>query len=129
MISYIMKKEKMSFKDAIALVRKSRPSVLPNLGFERQLKRYEEELRANATRNSKRKEGKINESGRSQFLFRTELMPMLGGNQKLKDKLLSANVRNLMDKISDKDLQVIRTYNRTSTVFLTQETRLRIRSL
>jgi hypothetical protein len=36
-----MKKEKMGFKDAIALVRKSRPTVLPNLGFERQLKRYE----------------------------------------------------------------------------------------
>lgn len=86
-------------------------------------------MRANPTRNSRRKEGKINESGRSQFLLRTELMPMLGGNQKLKEKLLSANVRNLMDKISDKDLQVIRTYNRTSTYLLMQEIKRRIRSL
>jgi protein-tyrosine phosphatase len=40
-----MKKLNMSFKDAIAYVRKSRPSVLPNLGFERQLKKYEEALK------------------------------------------------------------------------------------
>jgi len=40
-----MKKENMSFKEAIAYVRKSRPAVLPNLGFERQLKKYEEVLK------------------------------------------------------------------------------------
>jgi hypothetical protein len=34
-------KEKLTFKEAIAIVRKSRPKVLPNLGFERQLKKYE----------------------------------------------------------------------------------------
>lgn len=56
-------------------------------------------------------------------------MPLLGGNQKLKEKLLSANVRNLMDKISDKDLQVIRTYNRTSNVLIMQGIKRRIRSL
>lgn len=58
-----MKKEKMTFKDAIALVRKARPSVLPNLGFERQLKRYEEDLRLNNirhSRNLKKKDIKIN---------------------------------------------------------------------
>jgi 2-polyprenyl-6-methoxyphenol hydroxylase-like FAD-dependent oxidoreductase len=124
-----MKKEKLAFKDAIALVRKSRPSVLPNLGFERQLKRYEEDLRAsNArnSRNSRRKEVKFSESGKSQLLFRTELIPILGA-QKLKEKLMSANVRNLMDKITEKDLQVIRTYNRSRTSLPTQAT-TRIRS-
>lgn len=33
-----MKKNKLNFKDAIAEIRKYRPTVLPNLGFERQLK-------------------------------------------------------------------------------------------
>ena len=36
----MMKKKNMNFKDAIAEVRKYRPKVLPNLGFERQLKKY-----------------------------------------------------------------------------------------
>ena len=36
-----MKKQKIGFRDAIAILRKARPSVLPNLGFERQLKKYE----------------------------------------------------------------------------------------
>lgn len=40
-----MRKEKMDFKDTISFVRKARPKVLPNLGFERQLKKYEETLR------------------------------------------------------------------------------------
>jgi len=35
-----MKKNNWGFKEAIAFVRKSRPIVLPNLGFERQLKEY-----------------------------------------------------------------------------------------
>jgi hypothetical protein len=35
----------MSFKEAIAFIRKFRPTVLPNLGFERQLKKYEEFLK------------------------------------------------------------------------------------
>lgn len=33
-----MKKCKLTFKEAITEVRKYRPKVLPNLGFERQLK-------------------------------------------------------------------------------------------
>jgi hypothetical protein len=37
----------------------------------------------------------------------------LSGAQRLKEKLMSANVRNLVDKITEKDLQVIRTYNRS----------------
>lgn len=36
-----MKKHSWSFKDAIAYLRRHRPSVCPNLGFERQLKEYE----------------------------------------------------------------------------------------
>jgi protein-tyrosine phosphatase len=37
-IAYLMRKKNWSFKEAIAFVRKERPNVLPNLGFERQLK-------------------------------------------------------------------------------------------
>ena len=40
-IAYLMRKKNWSFKEAITFVRQSRPSVLPNLGFERQLKEYE----------------------------------------------------------------------------------------
>lgn len=36
-----MKKNNLSFKQAIKLVRDIRPIVLPNLGFERQLKEFE----------------------------------------------------------------------------------------
>jgi len=36
-----MKFKGWGFKEAIAEVRKHRPTVLPNLGFERQLKKYE----------------------------------------------------------------------------------------
>ena len=39
-----MKKNSWGFKEAIAFVRKSRPEVCPNLGFEMQLKKYEKEL-------------------------------------------------------------------------------------
>lgn len=41
-----MKKNKWAFKDAIAFVRRSKPNVLPNLGFERQLKEYEKVLKS-----------------------------------------------------------------------------------
>ena len=43
-IAYIMKKNNWSFREAITEVRKYRPKVLPNLGFERQLKDYEKKL-------------------------------------------------------------------------------------
>ena len=42
-----MKKYKWIFKDAISFVREAKPSVLPNLGFERQLKKYEEDVLGN----------------------------------------------------------------------------------
>lgn len=50
----------MTFKDAIALVRQGRPSVLPNLGFERQLKMYEKSAMklTSFSRGSKRSEVK-----------------------------------------------------------------------
>jgi hypothetical protein len=62
-----MRKERLTFKDAITLVRKSRPNVLPNLGFERQLKKYEEALRSGVknSRNSRRSEVRTSESGKS----------------------------------------------------------------
>jgi hypothetical protein len=52
----MMRFSKMGFKEAVAEVRRHRPSVLPNLGFERQLKKYEEQLRVTSkiSRNSKR---------------------------------------------------------------------------
>jgi len=50
----------MSFKDAISSIRKARPTVLPNLGFERQLKKYEEILKkaSKQSRNSRRNDVK-----------------------------------------------------------------------
>ena len=39
-----MKTRKLGFRDAITIVRKRRKSVLPNLGFEIQLKKYEREI-------------------------------------------------------------------------------------
>ncbi len=43
-ISYFMKKNNWTFKDAVKFVRDKRPVVLPNLGFERQLKEYENNI-------------------------------------------------------------------------------------
>jgi hypothetical protein len=53
-----MQKNNWSFKDAIAFVRASRPKVLPNLGFERQLKEYEGQLRQNNLALERRKGSK-----------------------------------------------------------------------
>lgn len=39
-----MKKNKIGFKSAIAMVKSKRPGVCPNLGFEMQLKKYEIEV-------------------------------------------------------------------------------------
>ena len=39
-----MKSRKLGFRDAITIVRKRRKNVLPNLGFEIQLKKYEREI-------------------------------------------------------------------------------------
>lgn len=70
-ISYLMKKHQMSFKEAIALVRKARPAVLPNLGFERQLKKFEEELKVSgggtsfAARKVRLRQLKVDDYGKS----------------------------------------------------------------
>jgi len=49
---------------------------------------------------------------------RTEVLPLLAG-QKTKEKLLSSNFRNLVEKMTEKDLEVIRAYNRSSKSALT----------
>lgn len=36
-----MKRKCWGFKESIAFLRQNRPSICPNLGFERQLKEYE----------------------------------------------------------------------------------------
>ena len=43
-IAYYMKKYDPHFMNALRFVRKIRPSVCPNLGFELQLKKYQEKL-------------------------------------------------------------------------------------
>lgn len=43
-IAYLMKKNRIGFKEAIQNVRSQRKQVCPNLGFELQLKKYETEL-------------------------------------------------------------------------------------
>ena len=44
-LSYLMRKENWNFKQACEHVRKYRPQILPNLGFEKQLKMYQPQLR------------------------------------------------------------------------------------
>ena len=39
-IAYLMKSQKLTYDDAIAKVRSIRPCVCPNIGFERQIKKY-----------------------------------------------------------------------------------------
>lgn len=43
-IAYYMKKYDSIFSNAIKYVRKMRPNICPNLGFELQLKKYQEKL-------------------------------------------------------------------------------------
>lgn len=45
-IAYLMKKEGMSFVDALNLVKSKRPASNPNEGFQYQLKKYEKSLKA-----------------------------------------------------------------------------------
>lgn len=42
---------------------------------------------------------------------------------------MSANVKNLMDKMTDKEIQVIKTYNRGSNLYISQKTNLKIKNL
>lgn len=63
-ISYLMRKNKWSFKDTISEVRRHRPKVLPNLGFERQLKLYERRIlsevdRGRISRTNESKKGSL----------------------------------------------------------------------
>lgn len=43
-LSYLMKKYKSSFRDALATLKLSRPCVKPNIAFELQLKQYEKQI-------------------------------------------------------------------------------------
>jgi protein-tyrosine phosphatase len=53
-IAYLIKTRKVGFKEAIALVRAKRKNVCPNLGFEKQLKAYEQNVLANEKINNKK---------------------------------------------------------------------------
>ncbi len=44
LLSFYIKHRKMQVKDALEMVRKSRPIATPNLGFQKQLKKFEEEV-------------------------------------------------------------------------------------
>ena len=54
-IAYLMKFQEMSFSSALKFTKAKRKSVCPNLGFERQLKKYENHLRQNPMDYSKKK--------------------------------------------------------------------------
>lgn len=56
-IAYLMRKKLWTFRETIAFVRKARPNVLPNLGFERQLKDYEAALNQQAENGFERRQG------------------------------------------------------------------------
>jgi len=43
-IAYLMREHEMTYIDALQFVRKARPVVCPNFGFEKQLQEYEAEL-------------------------------------------------------------------------------------
>ena len=55
-IAYYMKKYDSVFSNALKYVRKMRPNVCPNLGFELQLKKYQEKL---AVEHSSVREGEM----------------------------------------------------------------------
>jgi protein-tyrosine phosphatase len=48
-IAYLMKKQNLSFDDALKIVQTKRPVICPNVGFREQLKTYEEELKEQQT--------------------------------------------------------------------------------
>ena len=45
LIAYYIKYRSMTFEEALAFIRKNRPIACPNTGFQKQLKRFENELR------------------------------------------------------------------------------------
>ena len=97
-----MKKEDKTFKDAISFVRKARPNVLPNLGFERQLKQYELILASLKKQQKvpKRGEVKTSESSKRNYIMKVENLPQVslikGPKPKLTD-LISVNMKKLND--------------------------------
>jgi hypothetical protein len=72
-----MKFKCWGFKEAIAEVRKYRPSVLPNLGFERQLKKYEEitKFSNKASNRIIRNNEDMSSNSGNQIMLKTQLMP------------------------------------------------------
>ena len=68
---------------------------MPNLGFERQLKKYEEQIRGNSkiTRVAKRSESKTAESGQAHILMKTQLMPSFGAILRPNLKMLSGQIK------------------------------------
>lgn len=44
-IAYLMRSQRLTFQEALNYCKKKRPQVCPNLGFERQLKLYEKNLK------------------------------------------------------------------------------------
>lgn len=83
-----MRKKNWSFKEAITFVRQSRPSVLPNLGFERQLKEYEIFLNRQAEFGFERRMGSKTSEERKHVP--EKVLPEIGvlGRTQLKPRLL-----------------------------------------
>lgn len=69
--------------------------MLPNLGFERQLKKYEEQIRGNSkmTRVAKRGESKTAEPGKAHILMKTQLMPNFEAILRPNLKMLSGQIK------------------------------------
>ena len=100
-----MRLQRIGFKEAIAQVRKHRPSVLPNLGFERQLKRYED-----TTKPQRKCQSKTTESSGHQILMKTQIVvPNFGLLGKSKPK--TGHAPKIIDKLNDKEGKVLRIYN------------------
>lgn len=86
-----MRKKLWSFREAIAFVRRARPNVLPNLGFERQLKEYESALNRQAESGFDRRQGsKTSEERKHVSLGMGKGLPEIAlmGRTQLKPKIL-----------------------------------------
>jgi len=59
-----MRHKLWTFREAIAFVRQNRPSVCPNLGFERQLKEFEQFLSKQSNSGLQRKSPKTSEEAK-----------------------------------------------------------------
>lgn len=86
-----MRKKHWTFREAIAFVRRARPTVLPNLGFERQLKDYEAVLTREADSGVERRMGsKTSEERKHAFVGKGKVLPEIAlmGRTQLKPKIL-----------------------------------------